>query len=308
MPEAPIGAGRPRPVADVPPAALADGEAPAKQWLVRLVAARPLRDTPALPMADLVRDAPPLCAAILRAVGSDGALPALERGGELVRLAARAGALAGAGSPASAVAAVGHLRAALWETLTESLGPLDASTTAALATRLAHVCDLITAATVTARSHDTPVPFHMEDTRRAATSADWRGAAARLVGDGRGFALLAVEVDDAERLLAADGDGAAGALGRVEDALRAQLRPDEVLGREGEGRFWLVATDLGSSGGRARAERVADAVAAVSLHGAPLSASIGVAAHPEDGHDADELAAHADRALFAARAAGVRID
>jgi GGDEF domain-containing protein len=144
--------------------------------------------------------------------------------------------------------------------------------------------------------------------RDAAASPDWRGAAERLVGDGRGFALLAVEVDDAARLLVADRDGAADALDQVEEALRAELRPDEVLGREGEGRFWLVAADLGPSGGRARAERVADAVAAVSLQGAGLGASIGVAAHPADGRDLEDLAARAERALFSARAAGVPVD
>ena len=58
MPEAPFGARRPHPVADVPPAALADGQAPAKGWLLALVAARPLHDAPALPMPDLARDAP----------------------------------------------------------------------------------------------------------------------------------------------------------------------------------------------------------------------------------------------------------
>ena len=80
MPEAPFGARRPHPVADVPPAALADGQAPAKGWLLALVAARPLRDAPALPLPDLARDAPALCAAVLRAVGSDAELRRLERG------------------------------------------------------------------------------------------------------------------------------------------------------------------------------------------------------------------------------------
>ena len=95
----PFGARRPHPVADVPPAALADGQAPAKGWLLALVAARPLQDAPALPMPDLARDAPALCAAILRAVGSDADLRRLQDGGDLAALAARAGALAGAGGP-----------------------------------------------------------------------------------------------------------------------------------------------------------------------------------------------------------------
>src|SRR5215218_10059543 len=88
MPEPPFGARRPPPVADVPPAALADGIVPAKGWLLALIAARALHDAPAVPTAELARDAPKLCAAILRATGSDAKL-------ELPPVAARAGAMAG---------------------------------------------------------------------------------------------------------------------------------------------------------------------------------------------------------------------
>jgi GGDEF domain-containing protein len=72
--------------------------------------------------------------------------------------------------------------------------------------------------------------------------------------------------------------------------------------------MWVVAAELGSSGGRALAERLADAVAAAgTVRGVPLAVSIGIAAAPADGTDADALAAHADEALFAARAAGVPV-
>jgi GGDEF domain-containing protein len=314
----------PAPVADVPPTALADGLAPAKGWLLALMAERELRDAPAVPVAELARDAPKLCAAILRAVGSDAAL-------DLPPLAARAGAMAGAGSPATAVAAVGLLRAALWESLRATMPPLDAATTAALAERLAWVCDLVAAATVSApRGAERDVPgLRLRDTRgrpawggegggrhaaaaegaaAAAPDTDWRAAAARLLADGRGFALLAVEVDDVARLLAADAHGAAAALARAQDAVRSELRPGDVLGREGDGRMWIVAAELGSSGGRALAERLADAVAAAAtLQGAPLAISAGIAAAPADGTDPDDLAARADEALFAARAAGVPV-
>jgi hypothetical protein len=148
MPEAPVGARRPHPVADVPPAALADGQAPAKGWLLALVAARPLCDAPALPVPDLARDAPALCAAVLRAVGSEAELRRLESEGDLAGLAARAGELAGASGPAGAVAAVAALRGALWEAVTATTAPLDAPTTAALAERLAFVCDAVAAATL----------------------------------------------------------------------------------------------------------------------------------------------------------------
>ena len=315
----------PAPVADVPPPAIADGVAPAKGWLLALIAARELQDAPAVPTAELARDAPKLCAAILRAVGSDAEV-------DVSPLAARAGAMAGAGSPATAIAAVGLLRGALWEALRATMGPLDAATTAALAERLAWVCDLVAAATVSApreapglrvrdaRSRSASGP---EGTARDAAPAaeraapgagataldgDWRAAADRFLADGRAFALLALEVDDSARLLAADPEAGASALARARDAVRDELRPGDVLGCKDDGRMWLVAAELGASGGRALAERLADAVAAAAtVRGAPLAISIGLAAAPADGTDADAVAAHADEALFAARAAGVPV-
>jgi GGDEF domain-containing protein len=342
MPEAPFGARRPHPVADVPPAVLADGQVPAKGWLLALVAARPLSDVPAVPTAELAREAPALCAAILRAVGSDAELARLQAAGDLAPLAASAGALAGAGSPPTCVAAIGRLRAALWDALMATMPSPDAATTAALATRVAFVCDVVAIAAVAAgrRAAAPPVtepvggepagtgPAGTEPAGAGPAGAapvvtepagaeprlhdargDWRTAVERHISGGRAFALLAVDVDDRHRLLAADRDGsAAAAFARVEDAVRAELRPGDVMGRDEDGRLWVVAAELGTTGGRALGERLADAVAAAAtLHGAPLSASIGLAAHPADGADAVALVGHADEAAFAARAAGVPI-
>ena len=100
------GGRRPRPVADVPPPALADGEAAAKAWLLALVAARPLATVADLPAVELARDAPGLCAGVLAAVGSDHDLEALAPGGESADLAVRAARLAGASTPSAVVAAV----------------------------------------------------------------------------------------------------------------------------------------------------------------------------------------------------------
>jgi GGDEF domain-containing protein len=227
------------------------------------------------------------------------------------------------------VAAVGQLRSALWDALIAATAPLDAASTAALAERLAFVCDLVAVATVGAgrggalRVRDARGEGERVGARRPLAvvaeraDADWRAAAEGHVRDARPFALLVVEVDDAERLLAADAEAAlapdaensvAGALGRVEDAVRAELRPGDVMGREPDGRLWVVAAELGATGGRALAERLADAVAAAAtLRGVPLSASIGLAASPADGTALDTLAAQADEALFAARAAGVPV-
>jgi GGDEF domain-containing protein len=283
----PFGAKRPRPVADVPPAALADGETPAKGWMLALLAARPLRDAPALATAGLAAEGPALCAGIMRAVGSDAAWADLEA------LGARAGALAGADDAAGTVAAVGQLRAALWESLIVAMAPLDAPTTAALAERLAFVCDAVAVAAVGGGA------FRVRDAR-----GDWRGAVERHVAAGQPFALLAIEVDDLSRLHAADADEAAAALAGVEEAVRGELAPGDVLGREDDGRLWVVVSGDGGD----LAERVAAAVAAgLPVRGAPLTVSMGLAASPAEGADTDALAARADEALFAARAAGVPV-
>jgi GGDEF domain-containing protein len=279
MPEAPFGARRPRPVADVPPAALADGQLAAKGWLLALMAARPLHEASALPVASLTREAPALCAAALRAVGSDA-----EAG--LAPLAAGAGALAGAADAAAVAAAIGHLRSALWEALLATMGPLDAATTAALAERLGWVCDAILADALAAP---------------ARAPLDWRQALERHAGDRRPVALLALELPDAERLVAA---GADAALASADRAVRGELRPGDALGGQDAGRWWVVAPEPGA---HALAARLADAVAAVTVHGAPLALVIGIATWPEDGTDAEALAALADERLFAARATGVPI-
>ena len=131
----------------------------------------------------------------------------------------------------------------------------------------------------------------------------------RLVAEGVPCSVLAVDVDDADRLLAADVHGEARAmLDRIERALRDELRPGDAAVRERVGRVWVVAQAGGIEGARALGRRLADAVAgAGTLHGVPLTASIGIAACPDDGGDPTSLVAHADEGVFAARAAGVTI-
>src|SRR4051812_3133831 len=111
----------PRPVADVPPPSLADGEAVAKAWLLELVAAAPLSGAAAVPVSELAVRGPELCAALLGAVGSQPELDRLAPGGDRVALAAAAGDLAGARDPAGAAAAVAALRRAVWAALVREL-------------------------------------------------------------------------------------------------------------------------------------------------------------------------------------------
>ena len=377
------GARRPRPVADIARPALADGASCAKGWLLALVAAAPLEEVGALPTAELATEAPELCAAVLLALGADREVERLGPGGDRTALAARAGRLAGAADAAGVARAVGLLREAVWDALLDELDRRDGELVAAAAARLAHVCDVVAQAALSAvvvadppsrgRGGRPLAPVHgggggedgVDDSspslrpvggeeqppRLGPVGVDDRSAPLRPVGgdrqapllgpvgvvgdevvarrggaaaepwleaiavrverhgaDGEPFAVLAVEVDDAERLLAADADGEAlRAITRAEAAVRRAASAADAVVREHPGRLWVVVGIAGAGDARALGERVAEAAAEVVLRGAPLTVSIGVATCPEDGGDAATLAAHADEGVFAARAAGVRL-
>jgi GGDEF domain-containing protein len=82
-------------------------------------------------------------------------------------------------------------------------------------------------------------------------------------------------------------------------------RPGGSLTREAPGRFWLIAPAIGPLRVGALAEQIADAVRrAVSHRGGPVEVAVGTALCPDDGLEAAALAAHADVALYAARADG----
>ena len=325
----------PRPVADVPVGSLADGAVVAKGWLVALVDAAPLQAAAAVPAAELAEHGPALCAAVLEALGSEAALDRLRPGGDRAQLAARAAQLAGARDPATAVVAVEALRTAAWEALR--------SDDAALAIRLAHVCAAVLEASLAsaaaafapaaatppavAASPPTPAPTPtappsfaagpevvIHDARHHDDGHEpWRAPIERRLErqlqDSRPFAVLAMEIDDLDRLLAAaTGREVVEAIEAAERAICGELRPADMLVRERLGRYWLTAPETDVSSARALGQRLADAVSSAAFHhGAPLAMSIGLAVAPDDALDAEQLAAHADEGVFAARAAGVRL-
>lgn len=267
----------------------------AKAWLLELVEARDLAAAGTIPVADLSRDAPPLCAALVAGLGSDAVL------GSLRESAAGLSAMAGACDAAETVAAVEGLRRAAWSCLESELPRAAEAQATALALRLGHLAAMVAIAAV------------------AAPDSGGRGAEPwveaierRLAGhavDGRPFAVLIAEADDLEHLLdAREGTEVAQAIERVGRALREALRPQDELACERPGRYWITLPDAAAHTARPLAERLAGAIGSVaSHHGAPLTISVGLAGCPEDSLSASGLAAHAEEGLFAARAAGVRV-
>ena len=119
-------------------------------------------------------------------------------------------------------------------------------------------------------------------------------------------ALLLLEVDGVGRLRTAG--ELDGALERGAAAIREEVRRGDLVAHEEDGRTWVLAGDMGRPAAEALARRIAARMAGVpGPRGSPLTASVGLAVHPEDGGDTGLLSAHAEEAMLAARAAGVRL-
>jgi GGDEF domain-containing protein len=138
------------PVAGLPvDAVVARAEELARRWAIALVLARPLEGLGGIPLEDLAREAPALCAQTVRALESDAELDrltgSLAGGREESAPARRLVAMSGARDSAALVRDVEALRGALWEGLLEELGrPLleqaHARRIADVSDRLAYVC------------------------------------------------------------------------------------------------------------------------------------------------------------------------
>ena len=95
-------------------------------------------------------------------------------------------------------------------------------------------------------------------------------------------------------------------LAAVAMVLRSSVRESDFVGRYGGEEFLLLLPDTGRDQAAIVAEKVRAAVAGLGLAGInqPVTASLGVAAVPDDAADADTLVRAADRALYAAKGNG----
>jgi GGDEF domain-containing protein len=115
----------------------------ARRWAGELVMRRPLARLDELAGGALAREAPALCAQVLRALQSDVELARLTGAAEAragSALARRLGAICATAEPLALVEAVELLRGVLWEALLWQLREPSARLTADAADRLAHVC------------------------------------------------------------------------------------------------------------------------------------------------------------------------
>lgn len=155
-----------------------------------------------------------------------------------------------------------------------------------------------------------PAEIAIHDQRGEEGPAAWVGLIGaqleRFDRDGVPFAVLLVELADIERLRHEQPARELARLaGEVEGVVTEVLGAEGVvLTRERPGRCWLLAPNTDRSGARHLADRLMSALpSGVNARRASLEVAVGTAVCPEDGREPATLAAYADVALFAARAA-----
>jgi GGDEF domain-containing protein len=147
---------RARPVLDLPiDALLAQADELARGWAIALVALSPLEGIGDVPLAELAREAPSLCAQAIRALESDVELDRLTGHGaaggrEDSAPARRLAALAGALEPVATATGVEAFRGVLWEALRGELREPSSRLVGDACDRLAQVCAELLAAALQA--------------------------------------------------------------------------------------------------------------------------------------------------------------
>jgi diguanylate cyclase (GGDEF)-like protein/PAS domain S-box-containing protein len=132
----------------------------------------------------------------------------------------------------------------------------------------------------------------------------------RAAARGRAAAVLMLDLDGFKAINDSHGHAAGdAALREVARRLRRCVRERDLVARLGGDEFVVLLTDVGGSSGAAaeaceRVHAVLSEPIALEQADVRLRAAIGVATFPADGADAPALLAHADRAMYAAKAAG----
>lgn len=314
---------RARPVADAPIERLLIGiEDLTKGWLLALLELHDLEEAPRILAADLTRDGPRVCDAVVRSIADDTDLRRLEPGGALEPLVSRAGELAGARNPEQVSRAVDALHGVVWTAVREELRSPDANQVSEIVERLAAVMELVRSAALR-RGVDVdtrgPRPLTGAPDRGPARAGSaptvhgealWVGALQEEIQRSERFgtplSLLLTELEDASRVLTVETeDDATTTFSRFAQAVRAVARRQDILVCETEARAWVIARDTGRSGARALAARIVGAVRdAGQWRGAPMAASVGVVVLGEDGRTPGELIEAAEEAWFEATAGG----
>ena len=127
-----------------------------KGWLLALLEHASLDDAPGILAADLPRDGPRVCEAVVRALANDADLRRIEPDGQLELLVARTGQLAGATTPEASIGAVDTLEAVIWSAIRSELRDDDPDLLAEISERLSRIIGQVRSAVLRGATSSAP--------------------------------------------------------------------------------------------------------------------------------------------------------
>jgi diguanylate cyclase (GGDEF)-like protein len=289
----------------------------AKAWLVRLIERASLDEIRELPTEQIARELPDLITDIVRSAsdvgrGVDPYGLSEEQAARAASLAALRGREGAAGEVARDVAS---LQAVLVAALREELADSDPEVFADAVEQLVEATGAVQAAAAEAllrsRARELESQAHTDPLTGLGNLRSLQRELARLVELYKRyrhpFALLMLDIDGLKRINDSHGHPAGDrVLVQVAMSVRRAIRTVDVAARLGGDEFCVLAPEQDVKGAGILAERLASAVTSeVAGPGdGPVGISVGVAACPEHGEEADVLVETADRAMYVAKAAG----
>jgi diguanylate cyclase (GGDEF)-like protein len=288
----------------------------AKAWLVRLIERASLDEIKELPTDRIARELPELISDIVGSVAEANGNPyemTEEQAGRAAALAAlRSGRETSAGDVARDVAA---LQAVLVRALRDELAEKEPERFAEAVERLVDATGAIQAAAaeelIRRRSRELESQAHTDALTGLGNLRQLQKQLAHLLElhkrYGHPFGVLLMDIDGLKRINDSHGHQAGDrVLMQVAMSLQRSIRTVDVAARLGGDEFCVLAPEQEPDAAATLADRLANAVReeVASPDEPPVSISIGVAACPSHGNDAETLIDTADRAMYRAKAAG----
>jgi diguanylate cyclase (GGDEF)-like protein len=288
----------------------------AKAWLVRLIERASLDEIRELPTERIARELPELISEIVRAVSEDEGDPYDLSKEQAERAASLATLRSGRDVQTADVARdVASLQTVLIRALREELGESDPLRFVEAVEQLVEGTAAIQAAALEAHVQSRSRELESQANTDPLTGLGNLRALQRQLATllevrkrySHPFALLLMDIDGLKRINDSHGHQAGDrVLMQVAMSLRRSIRSVDTAARIGGDEFCVLLPEQDLKSAAKLAARLATAIEEeVSAPGDPnISVSIGVAASPEHGDDADALVDTADRAMYRAKAAG----
>jgi diguanylate cyclase (GGDEF)-like protein len=289
----------------------------AKAWLVRLIERASLDEIRELPTERIAKELPDLITELVRTASEDDGDP-YEISKEQEERAASLATIRTGGREASAADVardLASLQSVLVRALLEEIGESDPARFAEAVASLVEATGAVQAAAMEAhvatRSRELESQANTDPLTGLGNLRALQRQLANLLDVHKRyqhpFALLLMDIDGLKRINDSHGHQAGDrVLMQVAMSLRRSIRSVDTAARIGGDEFCILLPEQDLKSAAKLAARLATAVEEeVAAPGdPPVTISIGVAATPEHGDDAEALIDSADRAMYRAKAAG----